>query len=44
MGRLWSAYGAEESFVQSLEGNPAQTTPLGGPRLRSDDNIQLDLK
>lgn len=44
MGRLWGPYGAEERFVQSCEGKPAQTTPLGGPRRRSDDNIQFDLK
>jgi hypothetical protein len=44
----WVGYGARMGqrggSFRVLEGNPAQTTPLGGLRRRSDDNTKLDFK
>jgi hypothetical protein len=39
-----SAHGEDEKCVQILVGKPEGKRPLGRPKRRRDDNIEMDLK
>jgi len=42
MGGACSTYGGEERCILVLEGKPEGKKPLGRPRLRWEDNIEID--
>jgi len=44
MGRAFSAYGGEKKRIQLFVGKPEGKRPLGRPRLRWEDNINMDLQ
>ena len=44
MGGASSAYGGEESICRILVGKPEGKRPLGRPRHRWEDNINMDLQ
>ena len=44
MGRTCSTYGAIQKCIQSLVGKPEGKRPLGRPRRRWEDNIEMDLR
>jgi hypothetical protein len=44
MGRACSMYWGEEKCVQDFVGKPEGERPLGRPRHRWEDNIEMDLQ
>ena len=44
MGGACNTFGEENNVYRVLVGKPDGTRPLGSPRCRWEDNIQLDLQ
>jgi hypothetical protein len=44
MGRICSAHGGEEEYLQYFGGFPEGKRPLGRPRCRLEDKIKMDLR
>jgi hypothetical protein len=43
MGRTCGAYGGRKGAYRALMGKPEGRRPLGRPRHRREDNIEMDL-
>jgi hypothetical protein len=44
MGVACSTYGGENKHIQGFDGKPERKIPLGRPRHRWEENINLDLQ